>query len=254
MLLISSCVGCMPQNLIALASDWMVVLLPRRWCCLCPWDRTCWRSCGCGRVSPSTRPRSFPFDYYYNGRGAQYDNRIICYHEVTVLFLGSRGRWISSWCKGLRICDVQTIFGPTFSVNYQQSVVIFLSMRLASSSRYRFPWFPFCVWALLSFKGSYTFCGFPWRLLLRCFCVTNMLHDVCVSSCSVADVVKRPAFDGHVVGIDSSSSGGGILSALKLAESMLDVAAIVAPVIEVYVGVSAGSIHAVVRFFGSELD
>lgn len=66
--------------------------------------------------------------------------------------------------------------------------------------------------------------------------------------------MKRPALDGHVVRADPPSAGSGILSSLKLAQSLLHVASVVAPIVEVYVGVTAGPIHTVVRFFSSELD
>ena len=66
--------------------------------------------------------------------------------------------------------------------------------------------------------------------------------------------MKRPAFNGHIVGADPSSSGSRKLSSLKLAQSLLHVTSVVAAVVEVYVGVTAGSINAVVRFFSSELD
>lgn len=84
--------------------------------------------------------------------------------------------------------------------------------------------------------------------------ITNQLHDVGVSSRAVTYVVKRPAFNGHVVRTDPPSAGSGILSSLKLAQSLLHIASVVAPIVEVYVGVTSGPIHTVVRFFSSELD
>lgn len=66
--------------------------------------------------------------------------------------------------------------------------------------------------------------------------------------------MKRPAFDGHIVRADPPSAGSGILTSLKLAQSLLHVTSVVASIVEVYVGVTAGPIHTVVRFFSSELD
>lgn len=66
--------------------------------------------------------------------------------------------------------------------------------------------------------------------------------------------MKRPALDGDVVRADPPSAGSGKLSSLKLAQSLLHVTSVVATIVEVYVGVTAGPINTVVRFFSSELD
>lgn len=66
--------------------------------------------------------------------------------------------------------------------------------------------------------------------------------------------MEGPAFDGHVGGVDSTSACGGKLASLKLADIELVVAPVVAAVVEVDVGVSAGAVDTVVGLFGGELD
>lgn len=66
--------------------------------------------------------------------------------------------------------------------------------------------------------------------------------------------MEGASFDGDVGRIDPSPSCSGELSAFELAQSLLEVAAEVAAVIEVDVGVPTGAVHAVVCLLGGELD
>lgn len=66
--------------------------------------------------------------------------------------------------------------------------------------------------------------------------------------------MEGPAFDGDVGGVDPAPSRGGELSALELASAELIVAPEVASVVEVDVGVPAGTVDAVVALLGGELN
>ena len=84
--------------------------------------------------------------------------------------------------------------------------------------------------------------------------MSEIVHNVSISSCSIADVVQRFSLNWDVGGVDSSSSGGGELSSLKLPVVELAVASEVAAIIKVDVGVPAGAVDAVVSLLGSEFD
>jgi hypothetical protein len=81
-----------------------------------------------------------------------------------------------------------------------------------------------------------------------------LVHDIGVSTSSIANVVQGSSLDGHVGRVDPSPACSGKLPALELADSLLEISAEVAPIVEIDVGVSSRAIHAVVRLLGSELN
>jgi len=174
---------------------------------------------------------------------------------IRCLFSWNLWRWISFGSRGLRISCAPIAFYPGSSGSFSTSGACFyLSIQLEFLSTSHWEQFRLCGWVLWECPKSYDFFYLPSLCLLPWNWVKLEVHDIGVSSGSIAGVVEGPSFDGYVGWVNPASSWGGVYSYLKLAPAELVVSPEVASIVKVDVGISACAVNSVVALFGFELN